>query len=110
MTTSQYVVLAEIWMQGQSNEAASDPLSDTFAIVTDHHKHQKTNTSGSASANKYIPISVSEGDKLHEVSSLTYQHMSQSTANSFTNSRSKSNNGKYGVQIDTYNSNPYINP
>ena len=79
----------------------SDPLLDTFDVVTDHHKHQKTNTLGYASSNKDIPILVSEGDKLHEASSLTFQAMNQSTDNSSGNSRSKSNNERSGVQIYT---------
>ena len=77
MATAQDVNLADTWLRVQSNEEASDPLSDPFAIVTDRHKHQKTNTSGSASANKDIPVSVSEGDKSHEASSPTSQPMNQ---------------------------------
>ena len=77
MATDQDLYLADTWMWVQSNEGAPDPLSDTFAIVTDHHKCQNTNTSGSASANKDIPISVSEGEKSHEASSPTSQPMNQ---------------------------------
>ena len=77
MATSQDVNLADTWLRVQSNEEASDPLSDPFAIVTDRHKHQKTNTYGSASANKDIPVSVSEGYKSHEASSPTSQPMHQ---------------------------------
>ena len=96
-------------MWGQSNKGASDPLSDAFTIVTDHHKHQKTNTSGSASANKYIPISTSEGDKLHEASSPTSQPMNNSAANSFTYVQIMFNIGRSRVQTDNFNSNLYIN-
>ena len=110
MATDQDLYLADTWMWVQSNEGAPDPLSDTFAIVTDHHKLQKRNTSGSASANKKIPILVSEGDKSHEASSPTSQSMNHSATNSFDNYRSKSNNGRSGVQIYTYNSNPYRDP
>ena len=78
--------------------------------MTDHHKLQKTNTSGSDSANKDIPISVSEGDKLNESRLPTSQPMNQSEANSLTNYQSKSNNIRAEVQIDTYNSNLYIDP
>ena len=63
MSTTQDVNLKDIWLQGQSDKGDSDPLSDTFAIVTDHHKRQKTYTSVSASANKDIPILASDGDK-----------------------------------------------
>ena len=71
MATAQDVDLSDTWLWGKSNEGASDLFSDTCDIVTDHHKRQKTNTSGSASTNKDIPISVSGGEKLHEASSLT---------------------------------------
>ena len=36
--------------------------------------------------------------------------MNQSADNSFANSQSKSNPGRTGVQIDTFNSNPYRYP
>ena len=52
MATSHDVDLADTWLWGQSNKGVSDPLSDPFAIVTEHHKRQKTNTSGSVSDNK----------------------------------------------------------
>ena len=110
MATAQYVDLADTWMRGQYNEGASDPLSYSFTIVTDHNKRQKTNTSGSDSANKEIPISVSEGVKSHEARSPTSQPTNPSTANLFTNSQSKPNNFRYRFQIDTYNSNLYSNP
>ena len=86
MATAPDVDLADSWMQGQSNEGAPYPLSYPFGMVTDHHKRQKTNTSGYVSANKDIPISVSEGYKLHEESSRDSDPMNQSTANSFANS------------------------
>ena len=110
MATAQYVDLSETWLQGQSNKGASDPLSYPFAIVTDHNKRQKTNTSGYYYANKDIPISVSEGEKLHEASLPTSQPMNQSADNSFTDSQSTSNNGIAGFKIDTFNSNPYSDP
>ena len=86
MATSQDVNLAYTWLQGQSNKGELDPLSDPFAIVTDNHKRQKIITSGSASANKDIPISVSERDNYHESSSPTSHPINQSAANSFSNS------------------------
>ena len=46
---------------------------------------------------------------MHETSSPTSQLMNQSTSNSFDNYLRKSNNGRAGVQIDTYKSNPYSN-
>ena len=110
MATAQDVNLADTWPRLQSNEEASDPLSDTFVIVTDCHKHQKTNTSGSASDNKDIPILASEGDKLNLASSPTSQPMNQPAYNSFANAQSMSNNGRSGVQIDTFNSNSYSDP
>ena len=55
------------------------------------------NTSGSASANKEIPMSISEGDKSHEARLLTSQSMNQSADNSFGNYRSNSNNDRDGV-------------
>ena len=90
MATSQYVDLSYTWMQGQSNKGASDLISDTFANVTDHHKRQKTNTSGSASANKDIPISASEGYTWHKAISPTSQPMDKSADKSFANSQSVS--------------------
>ena len=110
MTTSQDVDLVDTWLWGKSNEGASDPLSDTFTIVTGHNKHQNTNTSGYASVNKYTPISVYDGDKSNEARLSTSQPMNQSVANSFANYQSKSNNGRAEVQIDTFNSFPYSDP
>ena len=63
MATSQDFDLEDTWLQGKSNKGASDPLSDPFAIVTDHKKLQKTNTLGPDYDNKDIPILVSEGIK-----------------------------------------------
>ena len=68
------------------------------------------NTSVPDSANKDIPISVSERDKSHEARSQTSQPMNQSADNSFANYQSNSNNGRSGIQMDKYNSNPYIDP
>ena len=79
----------------------SDPISYPFAIVTDHHKHKKTNNLGTASDNKDIPILVYEGVKSHETISPTSQPIIQSAANSFANSCRKLNVGRAGVQIDT---------
>ena len=110
MATSQYVDLEDTGLNRQSNKGAFHPLSYTFAIVTYNNKRQNTNTSGYASANKDIPISVSEGDKLNESRLPTSQPMNQSEANSLTNYQSKSNNIRAEVQIDTYNSNLYIDP
>ena len=106
MATSQYVDLGDTWMQDQSNEGASDPLSDPLAIVTDHLKRQNMNTSGYASSNKDIYVSVSEGDKSPKASLPTSQPVNQPAANSLDNYRIKSNNGRAGVQLYTYNSNP----
>ena len=69
MAISQDVNLADTWLQFQSNVEASDPISDPFAIDTDHHKRQKTNTSGTAYSNKDIPISASGRAKSHKASS-----------------------------------------
>ena len=66
MATAQDVDLADTWLRGQYNEGALDTLSDPFAIVTDHQKRQKMNTSGSTFSNKDIPILVYEGDKMHD--------------------------------------------
>ena len=68
MATSQNVDLVDTWLQGQSNKDAPYLLSDTFATVTDHHKHQKTNNSVSTSAYKDILISASERYKSHKAS------------------------------------------
>ena len=81
MATAQDVDLEDTWLWGQSNEGASDSISYTFSIVTDNYKHQKTNTSGSASANKYIPILVPEEDKWHEAHLPNFQPMNQSAVN-----------------------------
>ena len=61
MATSQNVYMAYTWLRGQSNKGELDTLSDSFAVVTDHHKSQNLNTSVSASSNIDSPISVSEG-------------------------------------------------
>ena len=110
MATSQDVYLSDTWLQGQSNKGESYPLSYPFDIVTDHHKCQNRNTSGSASDNKKIPISVSEGDRSHKAISPNSQHKNQSADNSLTNYQSKFNNIRDGVKIDTHNSNPYSDP
>ena len=83
MATVQYVDLEDTWLQGQSNEGALDPLSYPFDIVTDHHKRQKTKTSGSASVNKDVPILDYEGDKSNESSLRTSNPLNQSEDNSF---------------------------
>ena len=75
MSISQDVNLEDTWLQVKSNKESPDPISHPFATVTDNHKRQNTNTSGSASSNKDIPRLVSEGDKLHEASSPTYHPM-----------------------------------
>ena len=62
VATVKDVDLVDTWLQGQSDKEASDPLLNPFAIVTDHQKRQMTNTSGSASDNKKIPISFSRGE------------------------------------------------
>ena len=110
MATAQDIDLADTCLQVKCNKRALDQILGPFIVVTHHHKRQKINASGSTSNNKDIPISVSEGDKSHESSSPTSQPMNQSAANSFANYRSKSNNVRYGFQIDTFNSNPYRNP
>ena len=85
-------------------------LSYPFAIVTDNHKRQKTNTSGLDSAYKDIHILASEGDTYHKAIPPTSQSMNQPTASSFANSQSKSNNGRTGVQTETFKYNLYRNP
>ena len=110
MATAQDVDLSETWIRGQYNKGTLDTLSDPFDIVNDHQKYQKTNTSGSTSTNKDIPISVSEGNKLHDSIWPTSQPMNQFAANSFANYLSKSNSGRTGVQTGTYNSKRYNDP
>ena len=56
MATAQDLNLEDTCLHVQSKEGSSDPLSDPFAILTYRHKRQNTNTSGSDSANKEIPI------------------------------------------------------
>ena len=110
MATSQYIEFSDTWLRVQYNEGASGPISYPFAIVTDNHKIQKTNTSGSTYDNKDISVSASKGDKLHEASSPTSQPMNNYADNSFANNQSISNNGRARFQIDTFNSNLYSDP
>ena len=59
---------------------AKDHISDPFDVVTDHHKRQNTNTTGSSTL-KPDPISASEGDS--STSSQT-ERFSEPAANLFT--------------------------
>ena len=70
ISTTKYINLADIWLNGQSAEGATDQLSYPFAIVTNHKKRPWTNTPGSPSPSKVIHNSNSEGDNLHGISSL----------------------------------------
>ena len=110
LATAQYFDLSNTWLWGQSNEEASDPLLDPFAIVTDHQKCHKMSTSGCASDNKDIPILSSKGDKLHEASLPTSHPMKQPTSNSFANAQSMSNICIAGVKTFIFNSKSYSDP
>jgi hypothetical protein len=55
--------MAETWLAGAPVAAASDPLSDPYAIVSDQHKRQKalTEAQGPNPRNKSDLVSASEG-------------------------------------------------
>ena len=61
------IKLADSWLSAEADVGADkDQLSDTFAIVTDPTKRQKTEAPGGPKDNPTIqgpPISDSEGDK-----------------------------------------------
>ena len=62
MATAEDVNLADTWLNGPPGSlGAKDQLSDAFSVVTNHHKHQNTNTTGS-SPPKPNPISASQVD------------------------------------------------
>ena len=96
MATAEDINLEDTWLRGLSNEEASDPITGPIAIVTAHHKRQKTSPSGHNSLDKTIPISASEGGGKQGSSSPVSQslQMNQAAANSFANTESKSPNGR----------------
>ena len=71
MAVTEGVNLSETWLNGKSEEGATDQLSDAFAIVTDTTKLPRTNTPGYPSLSKSIHTSNSEGDNSHGISSLS---------------------------------------
>ena len=80
MATAEDVNLADTWLNGPPGSVGEkDQLSITFYVVTNHHKRQKTNTTGS-SLPKPNPISASKGD-----SSTSYKadKLIEPVANSF---------------------------
>ena len=82
-------------------------LSYTFAIVTDQHKRQKTNTPGSNIMSNNISVSAFEGDNSPGDSSPPSHHnqMNRDAYNSFSNAGSKSNSVRAGAQTDIFSSN-----
>ena len=68
MATSEYFNLADTWFNGPPGSVReNNQISDHFAVVTNHHKRQNTNTTG-YSPSKPNPVLSSEGD-----SSTPYQ-------------------------------------
>ena len=84
MATTKEVNLADTLLNGKSAEGATDHISNSFAIVTDHTKRPRTNTPGYPSPSKSIHTLNSLGDNSHGISSLSSQHeqVNQSAANS----------------------------
>ena len=95
--------MAETWLAGAPVAAASDPLSDPYAIVSDQHKRQKalTEAQGPNPRNKSDLVSASEG-----VSSPPSQSQQEgvAAANSFATVGSVYS-GRTGVSDDYTSSN-----
>lgn len=111
--TPEDVALADTWLNSSSqNVDGKDRLNDPFAIVTDHHRRRKTDTTGTTPP-KPNHTSASEGESS---SPSQTEHPSEPAANSFaTSGRTPSNarNGsdRTGAITDTFgDSNPAIDP
>ena len=109
--TAEDVALADTWLNSSSqNVDEKDRLSDPFAIVTDHHKRQKTDTTGTTPP-KPNQTSASEGESS---SPSQTEHSSETAVNSFATSGRKPSSAQHGsegtgVLTDTFgDSNPAI--
>ena len=111
MATAEDVNLVDTWLNGPPRSVgAKDQLSDTFAVVTNHHKCQKINATGSSPPNTN-PMSFSEVD-----SSTPSQakQLSESAANLFATpginlSSAQPSSDRLGVCTDTFgNYNPTL--
>ena len=101
--TAEDVEMADTWLSSSSqNVEEKDRLNDPFAIVTDHHKRQKTDATGTKPP-KPTQTSASEGEKFYN---SQMNHSSEPAANSFASSSSID---RAGVHIDIFgDSNPAI--
>ena len=109
MAKTKDVNLADTWLNGQSTVNATDQISDTFVIVTDHTKRQKTDTPGSSPPSINIHTSNSEGDNSPGNSSPTSHHkqINDAAANLFVSVGSfYSNAERTGPHTDIFGSNP----
>ena len=111
MATAEYFNLADTWLYGPHRSVgAKYHLSYPFAVVTNHHKRQKTNTTGS-SPSKPNPILASEGDSS---TPSCAEKFSEPEANLFATTVSKLSSAhpssdRAGVCTDTFvNSNPTL--
>ena len=104
MATPKDVNLADTWLYGQSEEGASDQLTDPFAVVVDHHDSQKATNPGQNPVSHTNPISLSEGDGSPGISSPLPEHdqLNHAAADSFARSRMKSRNGRAGTEDDIF--------
>jgi hypothetical protein len=109
--TAEDVELADTWLSSSSqNVDGKDRLSDPFAIVTDHHKRRKTETTGTTPP-KPTQTLASEGES--STPSQT-EHLSEPAANSFATpgrmpSIAKIGSDRTGAHTDTFgDSNPTI--
>ena len=107
MATAKYVNLADTWLNVPPGiVGVKDQLSDTFTVVTDHRKLQKTNTTGTSPPKPNL-ISDSKGDNYPHyqaeqlietaanffaapVSTLSSAHPSSDRAGVYTNTFGKS--------------------
>ena len=102
--------MADTPLNSQSNVVASDQLSDSFAIMTDHQKRQKTNNPGFTRACNNIPLLAYKGDNLPGNISTPSpkKQVNQAAANLFTNAGGNFSSVRYGFKIDIFSSNPDV--
>ena len=102
--TTKYVTFSDTWLNRTPDMGATDHLSDTFAVVTDHQKSRKTTNHGNLKKQNAEQPAASKGDR-SPLSQL--DNLNQDAANSFMSTPKQSTNiGRAGVQTDIFDSKP----
>ena len=98
--TTKYVTFSDTWLNRTPDMGATDHLSDTFAVVTDHQKSRKTTNHGNLKKQNAEQPAASKGDR-SPLSQL--DNLNQDAANSFMSTPKQSTNiGRAGVQTDIF--------